>query len=524
MNPYDWQRHIPQVEVLRDELDAVAEGLLQGSSFVVLGGRGMGKSVFLRQLTARLAGASDTRVVLFKAPPTRLSVEDCFAELARGLGVTAPQARHCEELFEAFFAQPGAPHRVVLLYDELDRYAPFEGARAADPPGRLFFNDLELARRELPGLGILAAGSIGIFLFRDLFGSSFLSRATRLRLRPLDRASLDVLTVPFAERRTSMAGALDAVHLATGGIPALATYALQELWTLAAPSERQVTRLFVAFRDAHEEYLGDLLDSFSDARLSEAPQRVLELIRQGGGEVDPRDLEEACRQGASPLRLKVLDVLHLLEATGLIRLLGSPSVDDPVLVRPVASFLNFPTGSGRATFQQRLATDQATLLEKLHVASADFFRPGKSGKQLVPESVFAAFLSLGLELLGWQSEREAQSAAGRTDLKLRRNGGAERAIVEVKIWGRNDYQHVQQQVESYATVGVAAAFVVQITDRELPDWEASYRKSCLVGLDAEEVTTEGSPIRCRFRVRSTSEDSLSVEVDHLLLRLSRRRE
>jgi hypothetical protein len=42
--------------------------------------------------------------------------------------------------------------------------------------------------------------------------------------------------------------------------------------------------------------------------------------------------------------------------------------------------------------------------------------PGKDGgKVLVPESVFAAHLALGFELLGWRSEREAQSAAGRTE-------------------------------------------------------------------------------------------------------------
>ena len=34
------------------------------------------------------------------------------------------------------------------------------------------------------------------------------------------------------------------------------------------------------------------------------------------------------------------------------------------------------------------------------------------------------------------------SAAGRTDLKLRYNGGSEVAVVEIKIWGRNDGSNV----------------------------------------------------------------------------------
>lgn len=524
MNPYDWQRHTPRVEVPRPELGQVADRLRDGESFVVLGGRGMGKSVFLRQLQTALESAPDTGVVLFKTPPTRLTVEDCFAELAKGLGVSSERTSHCEDLIESYFASPDAPRRLVLLYDELDRYAPFEGAAAPDPPGRLFFNDLEAARREIPNLGVLAAGSIGVFLFRDVLGSSFLSRAVRLRLSPFDRSELDVLAAPLADRQPSpIDGLLDAVHLATGGIPALVTYALQELWSRDTPTERDVTRLFASFRDAHEEYLSDLLSSFQDVRLSAAPQRVLELIRQGNGEVSRRDLEEACQDPASPLRLKFLDVLHLLEATGLIRVTGSASTEDPVSVRPVASFLNLPAASAFDSFQDRLAGDLAALLARLHVASADFYRPGGGdGKKLVPESVFAAFLALGFELLGWQSEREAQSAAGRTDLKLRRNGAAERAVVEVKIWGRNDYREAQKQIESYWSAEVTVGFVVQITDAELPSWTEDYRRTCLAGLDAEETSTEGSPIRARFHVRSKTSDGLSVRVEHFLLRLPRR--
>jgi hypothetical protein len=44
-NPFDWQSHHPEVEVPRPEVDAIAEVLAGGGSAVVLGGRGMGKSV-----------------------------------------------------------------------------------------------------------------------------------------------------------------------------------------------------------------------------------------------------------------------------------------------------------------------------------------------------------------------------------------------------------------------------------------------------------------------------------------------
>ncbi len=58
---------------------------------------------------------------------------------------------------------------------------------------------------------------------------------------------------------------------------------------------------------------------------------------------------------------------------------------------------------------ERFLHDLEALLTKLHRASADFFRSGRGGqgKRLVPESVFAAHLTLGFELLGWRVEREA---------------------------------------------------------------------------------------------------------------------
>ncbi len=44
MNPYDWQSHHPQIEILRPALAKVVKRLGRGGSAVVLGGRGMGRS------------------------------------------------------------------------------------------------------------------------------------------------------------------------------------------------------------------------------------------------------------------------------------------------------------------------------------------------------------------------------------------------------------------------------------------------------------------------------------------------
>jgi hypothetical protein len=49
-NPYNWTRARPEVEIPRSEVTEVAAGLREGRSYILLAGRGMGKSVFLHQV------------------------------------------------------------------------------------------------------------------------------------------------------------------------------------------------------------------------------------------------------------------------------------------------------------------------------------------------------------------------------------------------------------------------------------------------------------------------------------------
>ncbi len=538
MNPYNWQSHKPQVAVPRAEVGRLSEVLRSNGSAVVLGGRGMGKSVFLGQLKAELERHPGTGVVLLEAPPAALTVEACLDFLAAELGV-ASNPWSSRRFLDEFFARDDAPERLVLLFDEFDRYAE-RGAPSAQPPGRGFFNDLEASRRSLPRLGVLAVGSIGVFIFRDYVplggsrgditvGSSFLARALHLQLRPLDRVDARALTGPFAERGTPLsAEVLDALFLASGGIPAILTFGLQQLWRLdreAVP--RDVTAAYKIFEEEHEEYLSDLLAALTNPRLSDAPGGVWKRIQEGPGRIPRRELETALGRPTGVLKLKLSDALRLLEAVGVVRLESSPVRDDPVTAYPIAGLLNLP---GTSPSDEELPThflrDLETLLTKMHRSSADFFRPGRQRqeKRLVPESVFAAHLGLGFDLLGWRSERETQRGAGRTDLLLRRNGGDQVVVVEVKLWGRNDYKEAQPQVESYWTADVAAGAVVQLTDAELPDWEERYRRECLDPLNVavEDAPVEGSPVRARFRCTSRTADGLEARVDHLLLRLPRR--
>ncbi len=546
MNPYNWRQHQPAVEISRPNLAEVAEELLRGGSGVLLAGRGMGKSVFLRQLRAVLARREGARTVLFPVPPVPRSVEGWLRALAQRLDSRLDKSPSVplrgdpldpHEVIESCLAGDRAPERIILLFDEFDRYAgPAESLRADDHPGRDFFNSLEAMRRDFPQVGILAAGGIGIFVFRDALGSSFLARADKVRLAPFGLEEILRLARPFAEDGRELADDVrEALELLTGGNPALATYGLQRLWEIPMPSVRDVATVFTRFEDRQGEFLRDFQLSFAPDHLSEAPGKVWQLVQDSAGEVTQAQLADACGPNPGVLRLNGADVLDLLESSGLVRVTGSVRAN-PVKVHPVASLLSLPVASMSAPVADlatRLAEDLGMLLARLHGSSADFFRPGRggSGKRLLPEAVFSTYLALGFELLGWQAAREAQRGAGRTDLLLRWNGSQELAVVEVKIWGRNDYRDVRRQVESYWASDVEAGAVVMVSDSAPDDWPAVYRDRCLSAVEPADVVppdvvpriyeVPGSPVRARTSCRTVKANA-EVRIDHFLLRLAGR--
>lgn len=523
MNPYDWNRPDPKIAIPRGPEPSIIELLRRGKSAVLLSGRGCGKTVFLEQIRRALGEFTGVSVVLFSEPPAEPSVRACFDDLARKLDVPAAGALTAKELVDKYFARD-VPRNLVLLYDELDRYARSPSDSSLDPPGRDFFNSLETMRQQTPGVGILAASSIGYYLFRDRLGSSFVSRAEKWRLPPFDRAELTELARPFDERGSPLSfEALEALFLASGGNPALATYGLEVLWSRDLPTERHVTEAFADFQEHNSEFLRSFELSFADPMLSEAPHRVWHLIQQSDGRVSRASLQIACRDSEAMLLLGIEDVLDLLAAAGLVRIHGSIRAD-PVVVQPINSILSLPrVPSPSSDLQDQLRRDLRTLLHRLHLSSADFFRPTKRGKQMVPEAVFAAFLALGFELLGWQVDREVQRGAGRTDLLLRRSGPAV-AVIETKIWGRNDYREAHSQVASYWTAETIAGAVVQLTDAELPEWPRDYRRQCLepLGIDATEKAMPDSPIRAYFETEGVTIDGIATRIDHYLLRVVRR--
>lgn len=528
MNPYNWRSHRPRIEVTRPDLERVAVDLRHNGSGVLLAGRGLGKSVFLRQLRAELDQQPDVLTVLFETPPPDLTVTACIEDLADKLGVSVDKPNNTYKVIEAYLKRPDAAQHIVLLYDEFDRYARSRTS-PADPPGRDFFNNLESMRRDYPEVGILAAGSIGVFVFRDELGSSFLARAERILLDLFGWEDLKQLVQPFADDgRPLSIEVLESLLLATGGHPALTIYGLESLWPLPSPSAHDVVDAFAVFKDRHGDFLRDFRLSFSSPRLSDVPQRTWVLIQSKDGLVSHEELRQAYGAPAdSILDLDFADVLDLLQAVGLVRVTGSANVD-PVSVRPVTGILSLPQTSPQTRpLREQLRQNLWLLLAWLHTSAADFFRPGTQGqgKHLVPEATFSSFLALGLSLLGWQVEREAQHGAGRTDIKLRWPSSDEHALVEVKIWGRHDYREVHRQVESYWSADIRAGAVVMITDAKIPDWPTRYHDDCLfpLGLTVERHQAEDSPVRTWFSCTSTTPDEMTAHVDHFLIRVPRGR-
>ncbi len=143
-NPYDWQSHNPRVEIPRAEVDRIAGTLSEGGSAIVLGGRGMGKSVTLHQIRKGLEKDGSTRVELIPAPPPELSVRACLDELAEVLGVPGGALR-TRRILDAYFSRGEVPERLVLLFDEFDRYAE-KGDPSAAPGARLLRRMADSAR------------------------------------------------------------------------------------------------------------------------------------------------------------------------------------------------------------------------------------------------------------------------------------------------------------------------------------------------------------------------------------------
>jgi hypothetical protein len=527
-NPYDWTLPKAPITIERSSVDSAVELLLAGRGALLLAGRGLGKSRFVTDVKERLERDRSVKVLRYREPPAfEHSLSATLRKVTRDLGVDVREVESFDVVLRMFFEANEGYDRVCLLFDEVDQYAVPDGG---EPLGRRLFNHLESCRQELDGrLGILAVGGVGAYHLRSANASPFTARAKRLWLSPFTVDEIRQLARPFlTDGRPLDDDVILALFNASGGNPALVTFGLQSVWHRAAVCVSDIVDAFGRFAEVHSDFVDAFRRSAMSRDFSVAPELVFRAIARAGGTIPWASLIAQCPSDLDAAAFVSLDdTLDILACAGLIAITGS-SRSDPVVARPIQSVLTLPMHVARSaptSLQAQLVTDLERLLVHMHTVSPDFFH-GKKGeaKQIVPEAVFCATLAIALRQMGCTVEREATHGAGRTDLKASHPVFAdEYAIVELKIWPRNDYEKIHSQVESYWSRDVTAAACVMISDRDAGGWADEYIAKCLAdGRLTVTPSVPQPPIVGSFDVRSTTPDGVPAVVRHELLRLARR--
>jgi hypothetical protein len=290
-----------------------------------------------------------------------------------------------------------------------------------------------------------------------------------------------------------------------------------------------VTEIFDRFRDKHTAgFLDKITDPVFDSDISDAPELVWRELQRAGGRMSPKRLNELVKQAQGNQKIRPQRIFEMLRSTGLIRAADDAwrraSIDVEII--PSILTLDIPEQRNvRNNLREQLVADLCDVLASIHRMASDFFRtdPKTKAREIVPEAVFSAGLVLGLEPRGWKVEREAQSATGRTDIKARHDRfGEQWIVVEVKIWGRNDYAEIHSQVTSYWTKDVVALATVMVTDHQDQGWADEYDKKCLDGKVTSYDRKAPSPMLSGHFI-ARSDICLVEETDHFLLQLPKRR-
>jgi hypothetical protein len=508
MNPYrsgglsptliERTKVVELVEILQDP--STDQGL------VLLGGHGSGKSTALTQIERALS--QETGVVVRRLTDTWPTEDGCHIELYRALGMTPEPVLPSGRLaIEAWLAAHPLD-RLVLLFDEF-------GARLPDA-GRNFFGVIEAVRKEhTERLKVVLAGGIQVLRFQMDGGSPYWSRARRKVLPPFDAAELARLAGPFKEPLSP--DVLDAIRVSTGGNAFLVTHVLQRLWAAKQPRVEDVYRIL-----EDRERLISFQETFQRALEVHHPQHPIprlwnELVSNPG----PHDLEaiEALCRASTPNDIPVSAVLLFLEASGLLHQEQGALTVNCRLIHSILQPRRLPDRRRDGeSLQQRLDRTLERILLEIHSSGPDYYR---EAKKLVPEAVFAAVICTSLRLLGWDAEREALRGEGRIDVLARHaDFPDDRAVIEVKIWGRNDYEAVGEQVAGYLHSGVTAFAPIMVTDlAKVDDWPERYQEKCLRPGTWQRMTEVNARMAGYYRARVVTPDGVQVEVSHLLLRV-----
>jgi hypothetical protein len=515
-NPYRWQHDQPAHIVARKNLVGQLEGhLRRGVAVKLVGGRGMGKSVLLRQVQARFADEPDTRAVLVPGPPDEGTLVACVQDIAVRLGFDSLARTTMDAVMDAAAAR--GIGRLILLVDEADQYV------LLGPPGELaraWFNRLEALRKDWKDrVAVVIAGGLGILHVGHVLGSGLVSRAETCVAERFGRAELRDLAEPFAMRNRALDGAaIETLEALSGGNPALATYGLEQLWESDGEPIHVLRTAFGEFTARHGDFLRAVHDAVSHRGLVAAPGRILEIVRQRAGSVPQQVLRDACTVDDPPV--DVAQAVQLLQAAGLVGVSGSVHAD-PLQIHPIASIVNLPTrAAADLDPKDRFDADVAAVLAQLHRFGRDFH--GKH--DLLEEQVFSSLLAVALTLLGWAAvEREAVQAAGYPDLRVRMTQDALRGhvLIETKIWPRNDYKDIQSQLDAYRVSDTVHAVAVMLGARAAAAWADDYERECLAGHAASRRSTPPDLVGC-WCVETASTANVPQQTTHFVVQIPKR--
>lgn len=517
-SPYRWQHDQPSHVVPRAELVNQLEGhLRRGVAVKLVGGRGMGKSVLLRQVQARFSGESDTRVIIVPGPPDEATLVACVEDIAARLGLTPLARTAMSALMDAATAQ--GIERIVLLVDEADQYVLLG---TSGDLARSWFNRLESLRKGWTDrVSIVVAGGLGLLHLGHVLGSGLVSRAETCVAEPFGLAELRQLAEPFATHGRPLGDDVLAVLEAlSGGNPALATYGLERLWEVHGEPVTALQTVFGEFPLSHGDFLRAINDGVSHRGLVKAPGKILQMVRQRAGSVPQQLLRETCTNDDPPV--DVVQAVQLLRAAGLVGVSGSVHAD-PLQIRPIASIVNLPTQRASGVqLPERINDDVARVLGQMHRFGRDFH--GK--RTLLEEQVFSSLLAVGLSLLGWNAiDREAVQAAGYTDVRVRvsQPGAQGNVVIEIKLWPRNDYGDIQAQLDAYRVSDTVHAIAVMLGDRTSTDgWAEEYERQCLAGATFERQPTPPDLVGYWRVYKPSPTTGGTLQTTHFLVQIPKR--
>lgn len=407
--------------------------------------------------------------------------------------------------------------RIILLVDEADQYV------LLGPPGELaraWFNRLEALRKGwMDRVAVVIAGGLGILHVGHVLGSGLVSRAETCVAERFGLAELRELAAPFALHNRALGDdAIDTLAALSGGNPALATYGLEQLWESDADPIQVLRTAFGEFKSRHGDFLRAMHDAVSHRGLVAAPGRILEVVQHSTGNVPQQVLREACAGDDPPV--DVAQAVQLLQAAGLVGVTGSVHAD-PLQIHPIASIVNLPTrAAANVAPEDRFDADVAAVLAQLHRFGRDFH--GKS--DLLEEQVFSSLLAVGLALLGWTTiDREPVQAAGYPDLRVRLTQGGihGHALIETKIWPRNDYKDIQSQLDAYRVSDTVHAVAVTLGARDTVAWADDYERMCLAGCTVARRSTPPDLVGC-WRIETSNPANVPQQTTHFVVQIPKR--